>query len=298
MYFKTEYAKNSALYYQLVLTFIIFYFINRVVKMMPIEEAADVLGLGPFLLKGQLISGPFKKIRVHYSEKKQKLPENLSVQIKKDWEHHLETHPSDFDGMLASVISIKQNNGDITIRTRKSSFSVFSSLEKTRPTEINGVVPIDRRNCIPLSVGAVAITKDNKIVLAMRHDTTFDNKLLTFLPGGYIDPPADEKNGKISILSCIKRELKEELGIKDYDRVKCLGIVHSKESSKQPLVAVRLILFDSSQSIRSAYGPKNCESSNLCLIDNNIYAMAKFLNGKKIAIHDAWKIILHFSYIA
>jgi len=263
------------------------------------NEAAEILGLGSFFAKGQLISGPFKKIRVHYSEKKQKMPTSLSKQIKEDWARHLETHPSDFDGALASIVSIRQNDKEITIRTKRSNFSVFSSLKESRLTEIDNINgSIDKRNCVPLSVGAIAITRDNKIVLAVRNNTAFDNEALTFLPGGYIDPLTDSKDGKISLLSCIGRELKEELGIVGYERTKCLGIIHSKESSKQPLIAIRLILFDSSQSVRSAYGPRNCESHSIHFVDNDINAMTEFLKGKEITIHDAWKIILHFSDIA
>lgn len=268
---------------------------------MDVIKVAETLGLNSFFEKGQLLSGPFKSLRIHYTDREQGFSAEIMDEIKKNWDIHLEKHPTDFNGILASIISLKLNNGKVSIKTRKTNFSTFYFLKESRTKNIDiEKTPIDKRNAIPLSIGAIAITVDKKIVVAIRKNTTFDNKKLTFMPGGYIDPLLDAKNGELSAKYCLERELEEELGISDYGRMQYLGIVHSRESSKQPLIAVRLSLLDSSQTISSIYG-HNQESYELFFIENKINVMKKFLddaNTQNIAIHDAWKLILHFSDIA
>lgn len=262
---------------------------------MSIIKSAEALGLTPFLKKGQPLSGPLKSIKVHYSPRKQSFSRELQEKIAIEWSYHLVINPNDFDGKLASVIAISISNDKAIIKTRESTFSTFLSLKETRPSKIDlNCTPLDKRNCLPLSVGAIAITNDNKVIVATRSNTAFDCETLTFLPGGYIDPVVDIEGQDISVPFCINRELKEELGVSSYENSKYLGIVYSKESSKQPLIALRLKLFESSERIQNTYTGNN-ESYDLYFIDNNVKTMASFLKDKKIAIHDAWKAILHFS---
>ncbi|MDD4409728.1 MAG: NUDIX domain-containing protein [Candidatus Pacebacteria bacterium] len=260
-------------------------------------KQAGRLGLEQFLERGQLLTGPFNQIKVKFSPKEQELSEKILSMINLDWQKHLENYPSDFDGEMASIVRIDKNNEDIIIETRKSSFSAFFSLRKTRGDilDINNPV-LDKDNCIPLSIGAVSVTTDDMLIVAIRGNTAFDEKVVTFLPGGYLDPTEDiDYDGDISVPHCIRRELQEEIGINDYQELTFLGVVHSSDASKQPLIAARLRLPISSKDIGSNL-KSDPEIYEFHIIRNNIDDVAEFLKGKMIAIHDAWKIILHFTF--
>jgi len=79
-----------------------------------------------------------------------------------------------------------------------------------------------------------------------------------------------------------------------------LGVIYNR---RQPLIAVLLNLpFTAEQLKESVNSGKETEVERVFFIDNNIYAVREFLTkearqGKKLAIHDAWKLILYFQIL-
>jgi 8-oxo-dGTP pyrophosphatase MutT (NUDIX family) len=272
-----------------------------------VKATANALGLEKYVSLGQVLLDDFKNVKL--AEKNLNLDLSLETKekIAEKWKKHLEKNPNDFDGDLGSVISILNLSNSLKIIFRKGKFSQFFATESNRKQFINiNNSFLDKETCLPLSFGAIAITKPEKnhlngyIVFAKRSKTAFDRGKITLLPGGYFDPSKDyflnkKLNKSYLIEITIIRELFEETNLYlNSVKPEFLGLVYNKKGSKQPLIAVLIKLpFTKKELIKMINIDE--ENKEIFFVNNNIKAVKKFLKNKELAIHDAWKLILYFN---
>ncbi|HPD19914.1 MAG TPA: hypothetical protein PLV95_01605 [Candidatus Pacearchaeota archaeon] len=269
------------------------------------EIVSWFLGLRDYMPLAQILFEKFEEVELIESPQEPSFGKD-NEEIEKRWKEHLKACPNDFDGCLGSVVSFSLSEKKLSIKFRKARFSEYYFAQ--RPEMLN--IADCNNYCLPLSFGAIAITKPTEdcpfgsIIFAERGKTAFDSGKITLLPGGYFDPEQDyfggEKGEKIYSLNItILRECFEELCFHTLAlKIDFLGVIYNR---RQPLIAVLLNLpFTAEQLKESVNSGKETEVERVFFIDNNIYAVREFLTkearqGKKLAIHDAWKLILYFS---
>jgi len=281
------------------------------------KEVAEGLGLEKYVPLGQvLFKKPRKNVELKVELFENETGANVSQKMQKSihalWEEHKLNNPNDFDGDVGSIISIFESPSRTwNIEFHKGRFSHFVATAAIRKRRLNvKSFPLDEETCLPISFGAVAITKDNYIIFALRGQTTFDAESVTLLPGGYFNPETDyffvkgpsgrlEKNYSIAVT--VLRELFEETGIAlTCLKVDYLGLIYNKKGSRQPLLVCRINLPFTMGEIISRM-PKHLdeESKQIFFVENDIEEVKKFLFylhiiKYDIAIHDTYKLILHF----
>lgn len=267
----------------------------------------SVLGLEDYLPLAKVICAGFQNIELLKEEKPRSFSPEYIERVKTLWSEHLERRPDDYDGCVGSIVSLSRSGKKLTIKFREAKFSEFYATQTLRPEILDTKSEcLDRGFCLPLSFGAVAVTKPSSayakgcIVFAERGETAFDEGRLTLLPGGYFDPGKDYFRGEYSIMVTVLRELHEELRVSKCERIDFLGLVYNGWGSRQPLLAVALQLpFTAEELWEIARNGEQNEVRRIFFIENDIFAVGEFLKrkklaGKTLAIHDAWKLLLFF----
>jgi len=269
-------------------------------------EIARTLGLEEQLQLGQILFEDFDTVELCELIKKMNFSFKKEKSIQRKWEKHLLSHDKDFDGSLGSIFDMyKYKKTILRIKFRKAKFSQFLGTQEDRPLRINlRKFPMDKEICLPLSIGAIAITNPTPdhtkgcMLFAERAKTAFDENVMTLLPGGYFDPSKDffigenEKNleRKYSIVLTLLRELFEETGIiLSNVKINYLGMIYNSYGSKQPLIACYVNIPYPDKLIMDK------ETKRIYFVDNDIEAVKEFIKGKKLAWHDALKLILYFN---
>jgi 8-oxo-dGTP pyrophosphatase MutT (NUDIX family) len=145
---------------------------------------------------------------------------------------------------------------------------------------------------IPLSVGAVIVTKDNKIVLGKRAKDIDIGKSKISVAAGYLDPEKDIVNSAnsdntLDIFSGIKREIYEETGVTNRDIVglACMGLIDNKEQNQinAPFYC-KLDIF--AKEFETNKMPQQAEFSQIIMIDNTVRSIDDFINGPENELSD------------
>lgn len=126
--------------------------------------------------------------------------------------------PSAFDGALLRMTSHKLADRHLTISASRTSFSAYVV---TRPAEFakrHGNA--ERAN--PLGLTAIVRTADDQIIVTVRSLTADQNPGALYLIGGYAEPA--EQDGYIDLFNEAKREVEEEIAVRDIDRSTSFGI--------------------------------------------------------------------------
>jgi len=278
---------------------------------MSIEEAAKILGLESYLSLGQLLLKDFDRVELLRKRLKMDISDKKQRSIKIAWANHIEENPNDFNDSLGSVMSIYEYPYKVLkIVFRKGDFSqFFGTVEKRKDMlDINSPDFLDFGACLPISFGAIALTKptfENPkgcIVFAKRGKTTFDENKITLIPGGYFNPDTDyfftQRSNRLiknySLIVTVLRELFEETGVfLSWIKPEFLGIVYSKQESKQPLIALLINLPCTVEELKNEIVMDE-ENQEIVFVPNDVNSVKDFIKGKTLAIHDAWKLILFF----
>lgn len=129
--------------------------------------------------------------------------QNISVEannaICKHWLNHKNTEQSAFNGNLVKCNYFDLQNNLINISAVDYKAFLASS-------DFNFYTNFPDKIANPLTVSPIIITKDRKLVIGYRKNTSF----LQF-PGGMLDYDKDIVNKELSLIACAKREIKEEL---------------------------------------------------------------------------------------
>ncbi|GMX58442.1 MAG: hypothetical protein MCSN_0960 [Candidatus Microsyncoccus archaeolyticus] len=267
---------------------------------------AGALGLEGYYSFGQVLIDKFDSVDLIERKIRMNISPRTEREIEKKWRDHLLTHPEDFDGDLGSVIEMYEYpRGTLKVKFHKGKFSQFYGTYENRKEKLDLKQDVlDREICLPVSIGAVMRTPSTSeypngcIVFAKRGKTAFDEKTITLLPGGYFDPTKDfffkERSNRLvkeySITTTLLRELFEETEILlNTVKINYLGVVYNSQGSRQPLIACYIDVPFSEKLITDE------ESEKIFLVKNDIKSVRDFLKGKKLAVHDAWKLILYFN---
>lgn len=264
------------------------------------------LELEEYVSSGQVLCVGFRDVELMKEKEERRFSPELLAVIEAAWLRHLQSNPHDYNGCMGSIVSFSLSKDKLTIKFREGSFAEFYATQARRPEFLNvHSGSLDEGTCLPLSFGAVAVTRPSPlhptgcIVFATRGETTFDEGRITLLPGGYFDPSKDyirgEKGKIYSIKVTVLRELFEELRVSRYESIRFLGLVYNNQGSRQPLLALFLNLPFTAEELEKITGnAKEEEVKQIFFVDNDVFAVKEFLRGKKLAIHDAWKLLLFF----
>ena len=164
-----------------------------------------------------------KHIRISYKNESISRSPEASNYIKKQWEDSIKQNASMFSGDLVSVKKNNSNSEYIDIDTFHTTFDDFFVSKRNEfrtrfPKEIQTTV---------LSVGCVIITSDNYLVLGTRaNHLAFESGKVTVV-SGLADNRDIVQNKQIDIFGCIRREMQEEIGIKEDEiqLLSCIGLI-------------------------------------------------------------------------
>ncbi len=171
-----------------------------------------------------------KNIQVSYAATKLRRNSVLEKFIKKGWEEEKKKNPNIFAGNLAHIYKQEFNKKSIkisTIHVTYDAYLVTSNEEffKKFPNECSAN---------PLSVGALVMTSDSKIILGKRSNYVATNKQSITIPSGMIDENDIEEGCKINCFQAVKREIYEEIGL-SIDQIVdtfCMGVIFNKQTQQ------------------------------------------------------------------
>ena len=254
-----------------------------------LKEVGKRLGFSLKELKNiqWLAVGPFQKVEIEELSPL-KLPRRLQKKIEGVWIKHLQDHPYDFPGPLVSISEIEVKGEILHLAVRRTNYKTYIGTRwkrKRRKLDL-AQKPLDRNFPLPLSIGAVTTTKDDKIVIEIRGKVGLGKGLTNTLPSGYFDPHKD-----LSWQDCILREMREELGIESnfIRSLKVLGLILDCKISQQPLLAVDMQVEVESEGII----PREDEIAKLGFLENSMETVRRWRHPW--TPHSIGKLILHFA---
>lgn len=233
-----------------------------------------------------LAIGPFQQVKLQILPSELEFTQSLREKIEKRWKEHLMKHPYDFAGPLASVSEIKREERTLTLVLRRTDYKAFIGTRQRNRKSLNLTQkPLDKEFPLPLSIGAVTITQDNKIVAGIRGKVGFGKGQACILPSGFFDPIEDLK-----WQDCLQRELQEEIGVERFKLNSILGLIFDRKIAQQPLLAIRIKIPITSNEISRTQIE---EVKELVFIDNSIRGVKK--HRLQWTPHSRGKLILHFA---
>jgi hypothetical protein len=231
---------------------------------------------------GIIVTGKFypDNIKTFYEPKRINQTENVVEFIESEWSDFVDKNSTAFNGRLFRVdrYNLKENNL-IELHLNDTDYKEFVG---TRDYEF--IRRFGSENAAnPLSVGAVMVTNDNKIVLGKRSKDIDIGKSKNSVAAGYLDPEKDMTNSAnsdstVDIFSGIKREIYEETGITNGDIVGlvCMGLINNKE--KNQINAPFYCKLDiSAKEFETNKRPQQAEFSQVIMIDNTVRSIDEFI---------------------
>jgi 8-oxo-dGTP pyrophosphatase MutT (NUDIX family) len=150
----------------------------------------------------------------------------------------------------------------------------------------------------PLSVGAVLITEDNKLILGRRSSSIDGSKYALSVIAGYLDPQKDilhihNKDGSdyvdiVDIFHGIEREIYEETGIAAYDVVElvCLGIIANRKQNQMNIPFCGILNISSDEVITKRSETQDSEFSEILFVQNDLRSINEFMNTQSNEFSD------------
>ncbi len=244
------------------------------------KETADALEIIPI----------HKRLRIDFIPEKQ----GFSLEIQKEIDRHWKSKENCFDGPLIDVVQFKDNDDEIYILTQTGSYKDFIGTKDRRPSSMKDIA--SKKYCMPLSIGAITISKDNRIAITKRIGTYLNNNYYSFPAEGYLEPKCVIDN-KVSILSGIAMEMNEELGMHDLKSFHVLGIVYDSLITRQPYIAtIWEANLESSEIEKCFKNTERKEFRSIEFIENKKDPFMDFINEHKLTLHNLGKAILYASY--
>lgn len=266
-------------------------------------ETAAKLGLDQRLIhETQLLAEGFKDAVIDDFNDAALLPdEELATESAAKWEERRKTNPYLFDGVLGSIVSVKQVDTTLHLRLRRTRYSLYSGAKSRLPGRID-LEHLDPGLPLPLSYGAVTVSSDGFIVFALRSKSIDLGNQYTTAPSGYFDPdkdrfvigdPGHHRNVFNPVLNAL-RESAEELGVTAFSGFRWNGLVQETMDSKQPLLASTVGLPFSKEELKKRLHDMGFEIQKYELVEDDPAAVKEFVNKNRITPHDVAKLVLHF----
>lgn len=147
--------------------------------------------------------------------------------IKKQWNKSVKENPTMFAG---SLVNIQKNKSDAEHIRLDTTHSTYDDFFVTRTKEFQRKFPNENKSNI-LSVGGILVTEDNWIVLGIRNKELVIEPGKTTIVSGMVDDRDIRDFRHVDIFGCIKREIEEEIGIRDHQihNLVAIGLVQNHE---------------------------------------------------------------------
>jgi 8-oxo-dGTP pyrophosphatase MutT (NUDIX family) len=214
---------------------------------------AEQLGAANQLRRIQFLATEFRRVEVEsFDDEMQDFPVETQIRIRTTWQDFSKNRPMAIDGNLASLSGIRVGNGVLSMRLRSTSFSRYVGTKSVEPRWVDvKAEKIDNGFAFPLTVGAVTVTNDGFIVLAVKKkEVRMDEYLrsskgyVSIIPAGYFEPGVDidSETGRMSPEVTLKRELDEELGVQQVTKQSYLGLICDTVQKQQPLLTCRVFV--------------------------------------------------------
>lgn len=192
-----------------------------------------------------------------------------------------------FNGELTHVKSISVDGLIMSIDACIGYYKDFLGSDK--PDSLAGIGGA-RNCCIPLSVGAITITSDHKVIVAKREGTCLNQNKWSFPAEGYMLPGKTIENNLLL-------EMEEELGICKYSSLQVIGLVFDR-IVKQPYIAIVCHLGISSEEVQIAFKyTDKTEFKEIRFIDNEEESFLSFCSKSDLTLHNLGKAILYCSFM-
>jgi ADP-ribose pyrophosphatase YjhB (NUDIX family) len=263
-------------------------------KIKYLQSVAKTLGLEErFFKEVQVLTDDFREIEIaEIIDKPYSFNNKTAQRIEETWQKASEKNPQIFSGGMGSVMSLRiDQKRTLLLHLRKIRFKTFLGLREFSPSNMDlSKQPLDKDYPLPIGVGAVSITSDNKIIFGRRSSSTFEKGESTSLPSGYYDYDTDK-----SIPETFKKELKEEIGIEEYNSIQYLGIAYTS-GGKNPLIYAVLKLRFSSEHIK-LITQNASEIDKYYFIDNNQEALKEFFKEHPPTSHDVARVTMYLASI-
>ena len=230
---------------------------------------------------------PCSKLRIDFIPKKQKFDLETKKEINKHWQKSKDC----FNGSLINVIQFENNEDVSYFLTQIGSYKDFIGTKNKRPNSLNNV---SKGNyCMPLSIGSITISNDNKIVVSKRKGTFLNNNCYSFPAEGYLDLRCITNNN-VSIFNGLALEMNEELGINELRAFHILGIVYDSLITKQPYIAtIWKTSLNSTEIEERFYYAEKKEFQSIEFIENEKDCFIEFINGHELTLHNLGKAMLY-----
>jgi hypothetical protein len=225
---------------------------------------------------------------------------NVAIQfIESKWRHFVANNPNSFNGTLFRVdgYNIQNNNNNNNLIELQLSDTDYKEFVGTRDCEFVRRFGI-QYTANPLSVGAVLVTKDNKIVLGKRAEDIVDvGKSKVSVVAGYLDPKqdmvnsdaADDDNNNIDIFSAVKREIYEETGIIEEKHIidlMCMGLIANKENNQINIPFYCKLNIPAKEFEVKNSSSSQKEFSKIIIIDNSVQSIDDFISATENQLSD------------
>ena len=145
-----------------------------------------------------------KSIKLEYTGKMIKLPEDLNKKIQDFWSSAVKKTPTLYNGEDYGVEDVKETENEIIMKVAKTNYSHYLYDERVG-------ISNEKYRCITPWGGILLLTNDNYWVFGQAsEETSFPNGFQ--ISGGGIDKK-DINNMNIDLAKNLKRELKEEINL-------------------------------------------------------------------------------------
>ena len=243
----------------------------------------------------QILVDNFNEVKIQLIDNPYSFNKNTIEIIEETWQKALKTNHLLFSGGMGSVMDMRINqkqNKTLLLYLRKIRFKTFHGLRESSPLNMDlSKRPLDCDYPLPVGIGSVSVTADNKIIFGIRSESTFEPGQSTSLPSGYYDYDDDK-----SILETLKKELEQETGVEEYNSIQYLGVTYTS-GGKNPLISVILRLGFSSEKIKMIAKDAGYEIDKYYFVDNNPEALRKFFEKYPPTSHDVGRITMYLANI-
>ena len=163
------------------------------------------------------------QIKISYNNTSISRDQNAINYIKKQWNETIKKKPSMFAGDL---VCVKENNSNSEYVKLDTMHTTYDDFYITRTKEFQKKYPKEPCPNV-LSVGCIIVTNDNYVILGIRSNSLALSPGKITVISGMVDNNDIVDLKHVDLFGCIKREIKEELGIKSNEigDLLCLGLV-------------------------------------------------------------------------
>jgi 8-oxo-dGTP pyrophosphatase MutT (NUDIX family) len=166
------------------------------------------------------------QLSIIYVEPDLKYPKEAIDLIERIWIQET-NNGNRFDGKLVRLISYERNRDSLYLKVTSTSYKFWYGTTKSEFRARFGTDLVPNH----LSVGAVLLTRDDKIFVGKRSPHVDVNPGKFSMIAGLVDPKKDMLNETPSLAHALTRELNEEKGLRggDIESLIALGLVHNME---------------------------------------------------------------------